>query len=231
MCQPGMALASLPPLQTAQIAPDGSSSDPEGASPTSSATEMEFYCPHSQQCVRVQRPYRKSIKWLLRRLKQVQGKANADAAASKGPSDGSQAGLWAGCRQGQYNSSPGNCHPSQQVCHLCEIEQPTTGEQRITIHCAAAQQQQVHQHQDTQQQQEPKHQSCQPAHELAPAAEAGPLRRLIKRLLRQVVRFASKVWGAAAPQGPGSNDNSPAERIINVITSLPFVVIGLHSLR
>jgi hypothetical protein len=32
-------------------------------------------------------------------------------------------------------------------------------------------------------------------------------------------------------QGPGCNDNTLLERIVNVATSLPFVAIGIHSLR
>lgn len=67
-----------------------------------------------------------------------------------------------------------------------------------------------------------------------PAAD-GFLRRVAKAVLRPVVRAvvgaARVVASSAGPQGPGNNDNSMAERIINVLTSVPFFVVGLHGLR
>jgi hypothetical protein len=36
---------------------------------------------------------------------------------------------------------------------------------------------------------------------------------------------------SAGPQGPGNNDHSMAERVVNVLTSLPFFAVGLHGLR
>ena len=32
-------------------------------------------------------------------------------------------------------------------------------------------------------------------------------------------------------QGPGSNDRTKAERIINVLTSLPIALVGVHTIR
>jgi hypothetical protein len=68
-----------------------------------------------------------------------------------------------------------------------------------------------------------------------PAAPEGFLRRVAKAVLRPVVRAvvgaARVVASSAGPQGPGNNDNSMAERIINVLTSVPFFVVGLHGLR
>lgn len=63
----------------------------------------------------------------------------------------------------------------------------------------------------------------------------GVLRRCLKAVLRPLVRAACGAARAfassAGPQGPGNNDNSMAERIINVLTSLPFIAVGLHGLR
>jgi hypothetical protein len=68
------------------------------------------------------------------------------------------------------------------------------------------------------------------------AAEAeqqaeGGFRRLLKAVLRPVVRFVHAMCSTAGPQGPGSNDNSLAEQIINVVTSIPFFVIGMQGMR
>lgn len=63
----------------------------------------------------------------------------------------------------------------------------------------------------------------------------GMLRRCVKAVLRPVVkavcRAARALAANAGPQGPGTNDHTRAERIINVLTSLPFFAVGLHGLR
>ena len=56
---------------------------------------------------------------------------------------------------------------------------------------------------------------------------AGPLRRVLAWIAR-AARFAAR---HTSPQGEGSNDATLAERICNVLTSVPFVLVGLHSLR
>jgi hypothetical protein len=66
-------------------------------------------------------------------------------------------------------------------------------------------------------------------------AQPGRVQRCFRALLRPVVRLVSRaarvVASCAGPQGPGNNDNSMAERVVNVLTSLPFIAVGLHGLR
>jgi hypothetical protein len=55
----------------------------------------------------------------------------------------------------------------------------------------------------------------------------GPIRAALAwlmRLARGAVRHMS-------PQGEGSNDSTLGERLCNVATSVPFVLVGMHSLR
>jgi hypothetical protein len=59
------------------------------------------------------------------------------------------------------------------------------------------------------------------------AAAAGPLRRALAWLLHGARRAAAHV----SPQGPGNNDTTLFERVTNVATSVPFLVVGVHSLR
>jgi hypothetical protein len=63
--------------------------------------------------------------------------------------------------------------------------------------------------------------------ELERAARPGPLRRL----LQWAVRGARAAGRCVSPQGAGNNDATLGERIFNVLTSIPFVIVGLHSLR
>jgi len=56
---------------------------------------------------------------------------------------------------------------------------------------------------------------------------AGPLRRV----LQWVVHGLRSVSRHISPQGEGNNDSTLGERIFNVVTSVPFVLVGIHSLR
>ncbi|KAI8477064.1 MAG: hypothetical protein J3K34DRAFT_516031 [Monoraphidium minutum] len=55
----------------------------------------------------------------------------------------------------------------------------------------------------------------------------GPLRRALQWLLHGA-RAAAR---CVSPQGPGQNDATAGERVVNILTSIPFVIIGMHSLR
>lgn len=54
----------------------------------------------------------------------------------------------------------------------------------------------------------------------------GPLRRVVQWVVHSV-RFAAR---CVSPQGMGNNDTTLGERVVNVLTSLPFIAVGLHSL-
>lgn len=62
----------------------------------------------------------------------------------------------------------------------------------------------------------------------SPRAPAG---RVAAAVLRPFVRLARALASAAGPQGPGNNDACRTEQLVNVVTSLPFILIGLHGLR
>lgn len=53
----------------------------------------------------------------------------------------------------------------------------------------------------------------------------------IRRVLQWLVRGARAVACHVGPQGPGENDSTLAERVFNVLTSVPFIAVGMHSLR
>lgn len=57
--------------------------------------------------------------------------------------------------------------------------------------------------------------------------QAGPARRLLQWLVHGVRSLSRHV----SPQGEGNNDATLSERVFNVVTSVPFVLVGLHSLR
>jgi hypothetical protein len=57
--------------------------------------------------------------------------------------------------------------------------------------------------------------------------QPGPLRRALQWLIHGL-RSASR---HVSPQGAGNNDSTLSERIFNVVTSVPFVLVGMHSLR
>jgi hypothetical protein len=58
--------------------------------------------------------------------------------------------------------------------------------------------------------------------------EAAPAwRRLLTAMLRPVL----KVLRPLLTMDPGNNDHTVAERFINVLTSVPFLAVGLHGLR
>jgi hypothetical protein len=59
------------------------------------------------------------------------------------------------------------------------------------------------------------------------AQRAGPLRHAAAWLVRALRGAARHV----SPQGPGNNDSTLFERVVNVATSVPFLVVGVHSLR
>lgn len=46
-----------------------------------------------------------------------------------------------------------------------------------------------------------------------------------------LVLQAHLLCSASNLQGPGNNDRSTAERLINVVTSMPFIIVGLHTRR
>ncbi|GBF92631.1 hypothetical protein Rsub_05245 [Raphidocelis subcapitata] len=56
---------------------------------------------------------------------------------------------------------------------------------------------------------------------------AGPLRAALAWLMRLARGAARHV----SPQGEGSNDSTLGERLLNLATSVPFVLVGMHSLR
>lgn len=214
-----MALIQLPRLETRYAAVqldrskqqqqqvEESSSEEElgGVSPTSdySCSDIEFYSGKANQhCARLQQqPHRRALRWLVRRLHQADGKQHSSL-----PSGGSFDSL-AGCS---------DCSSEAQYDSLV-----------LLAHPAAKQQQEQLQQQRQQEQQ----QQARPATVEAEQQAEGGFRRLVKAVLRPVVRFVQAICSSAGPQGPGSNDNSLAEQIINVITSIPFFVIGMQGLR
>jgi hypothetical protein len=212
-----MAMVQLPRLETRYTAEqldssnqqqlEGSSSEEElgGASPTSSSdyssSDIEFYSGKANQhCARLrqQRPHRRAVCWLVRRLHQADRKQQASL-----PSGGSFDSL----------SGFSDCSSELQYDGLVLLPPP-----------AAKQQQQEQQWQQSEQ-------TVPAAAEQAEQQAEGGFRRLLRAVLRPVVRFVRTVCSSAGPQGPGSNDNSLAEQIINVVTSIPFFVIGMQGLR
>jgi hypothetical protein len=85
------------------------------------------------------------------------------------------------------------------------------------------------------QQQDTQAHASNPSEISSSSSTDGLLRRAVKAVLRPMVRAvvacARAVASSAGPQGPGNNDNSMAERVVNVLTSLPFFAVGLHGLR
>lgn len=81
------------------------------------------------------------------------------------------------------------------------------------------QRQQQHAHRHQHQQQHARHQQQQ--------QQAGPLRQVLRWIVHKL-RSAAR---SMSPQGAGNNDTTLAERIFNVATSVPFVLVGIHSLR
>lgn len=217
-----MALLQLPRLETRYTAVqlgssnqqqlEGSSSEEElcGASPTSSSdyssSDIEFYSGKANQhCARLQqqRPPRRALRWLVRRLHQADRKQQASL-----PSGGSFDSL----------SGFSDCSSEAQYDGIVLLPPP-------------APKQQAQQQQQLEQQLNQSEQTAAAAAEAAAQPAEGGFRRLLRAVLRPVVRFVRTVCSSAGPQGPGSNDNSLAEQIINVVTSIPFFVIGMQGLR
>ena len=46
-----------------------------------------------------------------------------------------------------------------------------------------------------------------------------------------IPRLAASVGGMLQPQGDTNNDDSAGQRIVNVLTSLPFLFVGANMLR
>jgi hypothetical protein len=213
-----MAMVQLPRLETQYAAAqlgrskqqqlEGSSSEEElgGASPTSSSdysySDIEFYSGKgNQHCARFRQ--RPPHRRALRWLVRRLHQADGKQRSSL-PLGGS------------FDSLAGfsDCSSESQYDGLVLLTPPTAEQQ---------QEQQPKQQQENQ---------TVPgtAEEEVQQAEGG-FRRLLKAVLRPVVRFVHAICSSAGPQGPGSNDNSLAEQIINVVTSIPFFVIGVQGFR
>jgi hypothetical protein len=70
-----------------------------------------------------------------------------------------------------------------------------------------------------------------------PATTSHPGRRLrhannpLRRLLRALLHHSHRAARQARPHGPGCNDATPLERLVNVLTSAPFFFVGAAVLR
>lgn len=219
----------LPPILT--VSTDwaaGSSEELEGSSPISErSVQNQLSGAHAY---RVQRP-RRGLGWVLRQLQRKQNQQQR-------PSDDSGSGLVSGSsydslcsldQQSCSDTAPAQCQ--QQGC-----QQPKTQWE----HADTLQQQQAHLAQVQQPclglEQQQNSAACQSSSSTASSGSSeGFLQRAVKAVLRPVVRAVigavRVVSSVAGPQGPGNNDNSMEERIINVLTSLPFFAVGLHGLR
>jgi hypothetical protein len=215
--------SALSPILTAGT--DLSSSEPEGCSPVSERSVHQLDGAHAYR-MQVQRP-RRGLGWILRQLQRKQQQQRTSDEADMYLVSGSSYDSLCSLDQ-QYCEGPTPALCQQQKCQAHRVQWEHSGLQQ-----AAQPQQQC---------------LC-----LAPQQEAaedststsgngsdvgcsdGPLRRAVKAVLRPVVRAVvgavRAVSSCAGPQGPGNNDNSMAERIINVLTSLPFFAVGLHGLR
>lgn len=212
-----MALVQLPRLETHRTEYDEGTSDLEGASPTSTEYEpLEFYSPDGRQQCRMQPsgPHRRVLRWLVRKLnqhgKQQQGQHQPRAAEQlpSGSSYDSLSGLsdYSECRYDGPMPRPPVQH-QHRLASAAPQEAGVSSNQLGFVETIAEQSKQEQQQ-----------------------AEGG-LRRLVKAVLRPVVRFVHHMCSSSGPQGPGSNDNSLGEQIINVVTSIPFFVVGMHGFR
>jgi hypothetical protein len=155
------------------------------------------------------------------------GKANQHCARLRHPRPHRRAVRWLVRRLHQADAKQRTCLPSGgSFDSLSGFSDCSSEYDGLVLLPEPASKQQAQQ----QQLQQPEQAAPQPAAEAAQQAEGG-FRRLLKAVLRPVVRFVRTVCSSAGPQGPGSNDNSLAEQIINVVTSIPFFVIGMQGLR
>lgn len=200
-------MTSLQCINTHSLGP--TSEDPEGVSPTAScnsnADVSEFYTGFigsQQHCAQLQRPQKRgAIRWLVRSLNRLQGKQYEHDADSSLPSGSSYDSL-----SGLDPVPDGSWSSWQQQRQNELAEQDLVCDKPIS-HTATA-----------------------TASPTASERSDGLLRRIAKAVLRPVVHLVTSVVAHVGPQGPGSNDNSTAERIINVLTSIPFCVIGAWGL-
>jgi hypothetical protein len=171
---------------------------------------------------RVQRPKKNVFGWVVRQLqrKQQQQQCQADMAAPSMVSGSSYDSLYS--LDEQCSTS---CSTEPAACEW----QPPSAEQFPGL---THQQQQQQLYPLLEQAAEPQAADASSSRSGAPL---GFLQRAVRAVLRPVVRAvvgaAHALASSAGPQGPGNNDNSMTERVINVLTSLPFIAVGLHGLR
>eukprot|EP00878_Enallax_costatus_P034141 GHUV01037785.1.p1 GENE.GHUV01037785.1~~GHUV01037785.1.p1 ORF type:complete len:215 (-),score=49.81 GHUV01037785.1:484-1128(-) len=195
----------------------GASEEPEGASPTASASSslegIEYYTGQlgsNQHCVQLHRPRRRgALSWVVRSLYRLQGKQR-DQADDYLPSGGSYESLISLDGSSPLSTSQRQHHQFQQQ-QQHEPKQPFCNQEQLPCLGLDAE--------------------IASSVDVEPQLAEGIFRRMAKAVLRPIVRLVSSVVAHAGPQGPGTNDNSTAERIINVITSIPFCVIGAYGLR
>lgn len=63
--------------------------------------------------------------------------------------------------------------------------------------------------------------------------QAGPLQNLLHQHSNrpQHLPMLNRLQAAISPKGPGSNDRTRNERLLNTLTSLPIAFVGLHTIR
>lgn len=217
-----MLQSSLAPVLTVQQGECSCSEELEGGSPSSERSiclQLSGAYAH-----RVAPPPRKGLRWVVRQLRRQRPDEASNPSLVSGSSYDSLCSL---DEQGCVDASAPvlQQHPNQQ---LSQPEWP----QADTLQQYPHSQQQQHpvcQQQDTQPQ------ASSPSEATSSSGPDGLLRRAVKAVLRPMVRAvvacARAVASSAGPQGPGNNDNSMAERVVNVLTSLPFFAVGLHGLR
>jgi len=200
----------------------------DGGSPTSERSASVQLCgrhPHRTQPP----PPKRMFRWLVRQLQRKQQQQHAS-------SDEQEPFLVCGSNYGSLSELDVQAPSSEQLMHSLgqeQQQQQTHSTQQPTASALQQQQQYGPRLCQLPAVEEPVNSSSSSGSEASGAD--GVLRRCLKAVLRPLVRAACGAARAfassAGPQGPGNNDNSMAERIINVLTSLPFIAVGLHGLR
>lgn len=217
-----MMHAALAPVLT--VGTDVSSSEPEGCSPVSERSVHQLNGAHAYR-MQVQRP-RRGLGWILRQLQRKQQQQRVSDDGDMYLVSGSSYDSLCSLDQ-QYCEGPTPALCQQHNCLEHRVQGGHSGLQQAgqpqqQCLCPTLQQEAV---EDT----------SSSGSGAGAGGSDGLLRRAVKAVLRPVVRAVvgavRAVSSCAGPQGPGNNDNSMAERIINVLTSLPFFAVGLHGLR
>jgi hypothetical protein len=200
-----------------------SSEEPEGGSPTSERS-VSLQLSGTHAC-RVQRPKKNVFGWVVRQLqrKQQQQQCQACMAAPSLVSGSSYDSL---CSLEEQCSTSCSTEPAASQSHPFSAEQ-FPGLTHPQQHQPQQQLYPVLEHAA-----EPPSASSSSSRSGAPLGFLGrAVRAVLRPVVRAVVGAAQALASSAGPQGPGNNDNSMAERVINVLTSLPFIAVGLHGLR